>query len=79
MAIYLKFKMIFDITSSDTKMIELRQFESDHPDKDRMRVCDNADPLRFYPCANNLQTHIFIQYSEILLLTTRIEIKNPRS
>ena len=56
-----------------------RPFESDHPDKDRMRVCDNADPLRFYPCANNLQTHIFIQYSEILLLTTRIEIKNPRS
>ena len=25
-----------------------RPFKSDHPDKDRMRVCDDADPFLFW-------------------------------
>ena len=40
-----------------------RLFESDHPDKDMMRVCDNADPLYFYLFVHSLHTTL----SDIIL------------
>jgi len=39
------------------------------PDKDRMSVCDYADPLSFLPFANNLQTTL----SDMMLMDDKTE------